>query len=194
VAEVNFMDDNSLIARIEAWAHDPKHACWMSRHVNDGAVAARPVTSEEVSEAERRLGLKLPVLLVRLYNEIGNGGFGPGYGLLGLLSGHDEEGKGKHAIELRDSLTETGPGYEAWSWPTQMLPVAHWGCAIYSCIDLSKEEAPVYRLDANEFVDQESAGEDRPATTKEGFAKMFRPEAPSLAAWLESWVDGKLKF
>jgi hypothetical protein len=39
-----------------------------------------PIDGAELELAESRLSFPLPPLLKRLYVEIGNGGFGPGYG------------------------------------------------------------------------------------------------------------------
>src|SRR5690242_3913384 len=47
----------------------------------------KPADRVGVARDERRLGFTLPALLKRLYAEIGNGGFGPGYGLIGLTNG-----------------------------------------------------------------------------------------------------------
>ncbi|MGW2214214.1 SMI1/KNR4 family protein, partial [Nonomuraea sp. NPDC001684] len=38
-----------------------------------------PATAEEVAQAERVLGFRLPPVLTRLYREVANGGFGPDY-------------------------------------------------------------------------------------------------------------------
>src|SRR5690349_18197268 len=43
-----------------------------------------PVSLEELNLAETLTGLRLPILLRRLYLEIGNGGFGPHGGILGI--------------------------------------------------------------------------------------------------------------
>jgi len=40
-----------------------------------------------VATVESRLGFGLPPLLRELYTQVGNGGFGPGYGILGLEGG-----------------------------------------------------------------------------------------------------------
>src|SRR5688572_7984728 len=48
----------------------------------------RPAPRSAVEEAEALAGAPLPPLLRRLYLEVGNGGFGPGYALLGLRGGH----------------------------------------------------------------------------------------------------------
>lgn len=43
-----------------------------------------PVSMAQVEQAERQLGYRLPVLLRRIYTEIGDGGFGPEAGLASL--------------------------------------------------------------------------------------------------------------
>lgn len=43
-----------------------------------------PASAEEIAEAEKLLGFKLPELLEDLYTQVANGGFGPAYGLLGV--------------------------------------------------------------------------------------------------------------
>ena len=47
----------------------------------------KPARSSELSADEESLGFRLPPLLKRIYTEIGNGGFGPGYGLICMSSG-----------------------------------------------------------------------------------------------------------
>ncbi len=44
-----------------------------------------PVDASTVAQAEAALGFPLPALLADLYLRIGDGGFGPEYGLLPLL-------------------------------------------------------------------------------------------------------------
>src|SRR6516165_6348366 len=44
-----------------------------------------PVSNAEFEREEEHLGVRLPLLLKRLYTEVGNGGFGPGHGLLTMV-------------------------------------------------------------------------------------------------------------
>lgn len=60
-----------------------------------------PASAEAVADAERRLGHRLPPLLRRLYREVANGGFGPGYGILGVAGGHPDD-LGMTAANLLD--------------------------------------------------------------------------------------------
>ena len=69
-----------------------------------------------------------------------------------------------------------------WAWPTALLPICHWGCAIYSCVDCTRPEAPVVRFDPN--------GHE----LGEPWEGAFRPEASSLEMWLRRWLAGTLPF
>jgi hypothetical protein len=76
-----------------------------------------------------------------------------------------------------------------------MLPIADWGCAIRSCVDIGKLECPVFRFDPSGFVDAETADDqEMEATTAAQFVALFEPEAGALVDWLERWLDGTLEF
>jgi len=45
---------------------------------------APAIARDRLVASEAAIGFGLPPLLKRLYSEIGNGGVGPGYGMLGL--------------------------------------------------------------------------------------------------------------
>jgi hypothetical protein len=71
-----------------------------------------------------------------MYLEIGNGGFGPAYGLYGLRGGLTSELADDQPIpELYLQLTELEAG--EYSWPKRWLPICDWGCCIESVIDCS---------------------------------------------------------
>jgi SMI1 / KNR4 family (SUKH-1) len=54
-----------------------------------------PATEEQLHETEEALGFPLPPLLRLLYTRIANGGFGPGYGIIGAIDGFPlEDGMG----------------------------------------------------------------------------------------------------
>lgn len=179
------MTEDEIVAAVTAWV--------------GGSDPIEPASDAELTSAERRLDAPLPGLLRRLYREVGNGGFGPGHGMLGLLSGHTDERL--RAIALWEQWTGEPPlGFESWAWPRTMLPVVHHGGAVYSCLDLAREGAPVVRFDSAAFVpkladvtsDAALSTDGVPeaeATTPDRFAELFHDEAPSLADWLVSWLD-----
>ena len=85
---------------------------------------------EVVLEAQRAMGCILHPLHRRLFEEVANGGFGPGYGLIGLPGGILDS-EGRSLVELREILwidSET-------PMPHPVVPLCDWGCGIWSCLD-----------------------------------------------------------
>lgn len=111
----------------------------------------KPVTTETAcNAASEALGFKLPEFLVRCYTEIGNGGFGPAYGLIGI----DPDG---HTSSFGDLVTTyrifTEPDPEEISkgpdddWREKVLPFCDWGCLIFSCVSCRFRDYPVVTVD-----------------------------------------------
>ncbi|WP_051942713.1 SMI1/KNR4 family protein [Streptacidiphilus rugosus] len=120
-----------------------------------------PVGAREVATAERELGFALPPLLARLYQEVANGGFGPEYFLFPLIG------------EGRTAVAEYGP---CEYWPQGLLPLLDWGCGMSAAVDCLDPVAPVLLFEPN-------AGPD-------DWAEAWFTDSPSLAQWLQSWLDG----
>ncbi|WP_299614274.1 SMI1/KNR4 family protein [uncultured Tateyamaria sp.] len=135
------------------------------------------LTENELSESKRKLGFEPPALYVTLMQTVGNGGFGPGYGLMGLVGGATDD-MGKTSVELYKDFSQFDSDDPAWKWPYGLLPVCHWGCAIYSCIDSTNDGAPIKTWDPNEWEE---------GTSPE---LAIRSTEISLAQWLETWSDG----
>jgi hypothetical protein len=188
----------TLIERLNERAHDPKRV----RDENDGFqdsngkpvvfVASLPVTLEQVAEAEQRLGFSLPTLLRQMYLEVGNGGFGPGYGLFSLTA--SDGNSIAHSI-VGDYTTlrqmQTAP-----HWPIGLIPICEWGCGISSYLDCTRPEVPVVRLDPN--MVKGNVAKSVPAGMHYDRANQLKDacwvEAVSLEEWLTAWVDGKKLF
>jgi hypothetical protein len=132
---------DDIVEQVRARASNPDTIHDMARGLSPAPKIYAPVTTEDIAAAESRLGFELPALLRRIYTEIGNGGFGPGYGLVGLGGGHDGW-VGGDLESLYVSNRQNPPGGIA-EWPEKVLPVCTWGCDIYSCLDCSKPDAPV---------------------------------------------------
>jgi hypothetical protein len=127
-----------------------------------GASIPVPAIPVNLDSVESELGFSLPPLLRTLYIEVGNGGFGPGYGLIPI---------GDLLVTYR-----TCQGYaedKDWEWPSHVLPFCYWGCEVYECIDCSNGAGPVVHFDA----DLGGPGEDNLDVT-----------APSLEQWLANWL------
>ena len=138
-----------------------------------------PLAREDaLASDERRLGFRLPLLMKRLYREIGNGGFGPGYGLIGLSGGALDD-IGRTAPEIYASFSEPGEDDSDLKWPRGLLPICHWGCAIYSCIACAAPGFPMKIFDPNLHVSASS------------WDDAFFDEALTFDDWIEAWARGQ---
>jgi hypothetical protein len=123
------MDENQLIEAIRERAARPELR-------NDfahlfGAEVSPPTTTAAVDEAERAIGYALHPFHRRLLTEVGNGGFGPGYGLVGLPGGISDV-DGRSLVELsRMLLLELNA-----SPPFPVSFLCDWGCGVWGCIDV----------------------------------------------------------
>ncbi|HEX6480112.1 MAG TPA: SMI1/KNR4 family protein [Ktedonobacteraceae bacterium] len=178
--------ENRLIERLRETIRTNHHLT--GEYTWHHQTASPPVTVEDLAQAKTQLGFELPSFLRRLYLEVGNGGFGPGYGLF-PLNDHNPSSN-----PLTDSLVAAYLGMRSMSqkdidnywadeeekpslWPERVLMISDWGCNIYSCLDCSSSDLPIFRMDSNV-----------------NFMIEWAIEAPSLQRWLEAWVDGKQLF
>lgn len=137
-----------------------------------------PATTAAVDAAEAHLGVALPSLLRRLYLEIANGGFGPGSGIVGVRGGWTtDRGRSIEDLyeEMSDSITEN-PG---WVWPAGLVPLVDYGGA-FGCADTSTPEGRIVDWEPDQLDDRSPDG---------GWSRSFREIAPSIAVWLEAWLD-----
>jgi hypothetical protein len=168
--------DEGLIEAVRSRAADPSSA-------TDGADAI-PATvfpvalPSQLEDAERALGFALPEVLRELYLRVGNGGYGPGYGLIGVPGGATDD-TGKNVVDLYSAYAALDPSDPHWRWPARLLPVAHLGCAMYACVDCTRPEAPVVWFEPNPHEDGEPWDES------------FIPLAPSASDWLRAWLEGR---
>ena len=90
------------------------------------AVPFSPATPDEVKDAQSQLGGALPRVVSRLLTEIGNGGFGPGYGLIGVgQAGHHSDYG--HMVSTYIQLRR-GSGECEDAWPDRLVPFCEFGC------------------------------------------------------------------
>ncbi|MEV2277400.1 SMI1/KNR4 family protein [Nocardiopsis sp. NPDC049922] len=133
-----------------------------------------PVPEEAVRECEERLGCPLPPLLRRCYLELGDGGFGPGHGLLPLWDS-----------EYGDSVMDAVKRQAEWpgGWRPMagsLLPLCDWGCGIESLVDCRNPSGGMWAIDPN------PAPEDDPDV-------MLFPERFTFTEWMRRWVEGTLQ-
>ncbi|NNE87933.1 MAG: SMI1/KNR4 family protein [Silicimonas sp.] len=109
---------------------------------------AAPLSDSDLKLSVERLGFSPPDLLIQLYRDIGNGGFGPGYGMAGLAGGAVDDQKDT-AVDLYCSFVTPDPSDAAWQWPRRILPFCHWGCAMQTCLDCTDDEMRLLHWDPN---------------------------------------------
>jgi hypothetical protein len=145
----------------------------------DARAKLLPVATAPVLDAaEHALGFPLPAALRALYAQVGNGGFGPGFGILGVAGGHTDD-LGDNIITAYKAFAQRDPCEPNWLWPERLVRLCHWGCAIYSCVDCSSPESPVIVWVPNCW-----SKELTPAETA------MAQESPSLDAWISDWATG----
>ncbi len=140
-----------------------------------------PIDTERIEVAERALGFHLPALLVEIFTTVGNGGFGPSYGLLGLQEGALDDLQ-RNALGVYASFRTPDPNDPLWNWPEQLLPIGQLGCAMYACVDCSSNVGPVVWFEPNPHEDGNPWDDS------------FIALAPSLNDWLSSWLAGEGVF
>lgn len=146
-----------------------------------------PATEEQLRQAEVVMGFPYPSLLRTLYLRVANGGFGPGYGLIGTFDGYvDAMNKDRqHRDFIKEYSFEEGMSFidlEQYErqhgdqdkifldhdvWPSYFILLCEWGCGYFSY--LHSRSGHVYYV-----------GEDY----------IYR-QADSLKGWLECWLQGE---
>lgn len=154
----------ALIEATRARAHDP------ARATDNGEFApctAHPVvTPARLAELEHRFGRPLPDLLRQLYTEVGNGGYGPGYGLCGA---QDVAERSLAWLEMYGEPPER-----------QLLPFVDWGCTVYSVLELETGRVGVLDL---------TAVYDGPSFTASAYWQY-----DSVETYWQAWLDGAELF
>ena len=120
---------SELLAATLERAHDPKRATDESLDSSE-TVAAPILNSDFLAELEGRLNAPYPEFLRVLYTEIGDGGYGPGYGLI----------TAEEAVERALAWREPGV--------PDLLPFVYWGCTVYSVTELASGRVGILDLDA----------------------------------------------
>jgi hypothetical protein len=130
----------------------------------------RPASAGDVDATEVALGLTLPPVLVRIYTEVADGGFGPGEGLLSLAGIVAETRR----LRSGDILPRKR------SWPAPLLPVVRLEQG-WTCVDTAT--GSVVDWDPEDLSEWASAAR---------FRESFTERSPSVEAWLGRWVTKKI--
>jgi hypothetical protein len=169
------------VDRSAPWPRNPWHA-----------FPYPPSTDEQIAQTERELGVELPLVLRALYQQLGNGGFGPGVWLARrqwrtscrVKPGTPVSPRGDSPPDPRQhaqsqflacpfhdlACLEQDPeaSLSEVPQPGMTVSLAGWGCDIYTLLDC--ESGSIY-----------------------GFAQGgLEVSASSLSQWLEQWLAGTL--
>ncbi len=128
-----------------------------------------PATQDAVTEAEEVIGWPLPSLLRRLYLEIGNGGFGPHNGILGVRGGASNANDNFRDIIETHRAFSSHPD-DPLSAPPWLVWIFDWGCTIWSMVDCRDASGPMWFNEEGEM----------------------QPEGITVAEWFDCWVAGRL--
>ncbi len=166
----------ALLDRIRKCAVDPNLATDMAAY--GPFPFFKPTTETRLAKAEARLSISFPTLLRELLTQVGNGGFGPGYGIIGIgkLGSHDDMDQDLVAV---NKMHRRGPkNCSNWHWPDSRLTFCYGGCACYYCVECHESLNPVYLFDPSRIRDEC----DDPASAA------LKREAKSLELFLENWL------
>lgn len=136
-------------------------------HMENTGVPSRfpPASIDSIRNAELILGFQFPPLLRECYLQIGNGGFGPGYGIVGVEGGQVTEDIG-NVIDLYNALKKCAE-WDGKQWKNGLLPFCDWGCLMYSCVDCNDPQYCMYMREEH-----------------------LAPQSYNLGCFFRMWIDG----
>lgn len=170
------MDD--LIKRIKARVADPMRAVDSAAWVRPIPTIRPPATAADVDAAEAAFGFPIPTLVRRLYTEVGNGNWGPSYGLGRIPTGGAEPDAndivGLYRLCTAPERTLESPAAQ---WPRGLVELIGRGCVDFELCDFLKPPYPVFLLSGDTWTPERSVVES------------LTPVAASLAERLEAWLS-----
>jgi len=162
VANKGVTETTKLIARLRRRAIDQAHGAGQGHF--PPATKFPPLSDDALSNSLQRLGFEPPALYVEVLQKVGNGGM--------------PDDRGKNAVDLYLEFAESDPNDPTWVWPRGLLPICHWGCGIYTCIDCTKTGADMVTWDPNAWCDGEPP------------QVALTPLEMQFVQWLSSWEQG----
>lgn len=199
---------DDIIARVRARVYGTPAIHDMAEGLSPAPHMYPTATPDQIAAAEAELGFPLPALLKRILMEIGNGGFGPGYGLIGVRGGYEDFSEGCLEQACK-AFRAADPNGALPPWPEKVIPICTWGCGIYSCLDCGKPEAPVLVFnpdthvlddenlevtltdaDGNVVWEHKPEQKTLPAEYKTPTEISLVLHKPSFEEWISAWADG----
>lgn len=136
-------------------------------------IANPPASLEEIRAFEHEIGLTLPEEFIQVYSQVGNGGFGPGYGLESLkfiLEGY---------FSLRNNSFLNGR-----IWAEYFLPFCEGGCDLMGVLNLRTGQVGSVHYEHLGAIPSENV-EAVP------LEEIIEWHSESLSAWFEAWLSGE---
>jgi hypothetical protein len=131
---------SNIITSIKWRAQNPQTIHDMVMGLSPAPKINPVIKASEIEDAENKLGFKLPQLLKDILMQIGNGGFGPGYGLYQLQT------MVKIYLEYKNE--------QRMNWKNGLLPILTWGCRYESSIDCLSPDYQIYFTEIIEDTQQ----------------------------------------
>lgn len=158
---------DALLKRLEHRRADRGRRTSYNSHGREFGGLYPPASAATIQSAEKDLGFPLPPLLREIYQNLANGGFGPGLGLVGLSGGYTfEDFDELNLVQYHRMLVSPPP--EEFEWPPRLLNIAHNGCLFFYAVDCSTPDFPVILLEAH----------------------TRKCVAPTFSGFMERWAEG----
>lgn len=170
--------DLKLIQRLKERNSDRKRATMFPTK------KVSPVSTKGLQTAERVLNFRLPALLRAIYLKVGNGGFGPEYGIVGTKGGFKLDNCSLESCY--EGMLRLKKENSVWCWPKGLLPLANYGCGMWSCVDCEYQKLPMILWDPNN-LDSDLESSD----ARVNWANAFWDQGKSFRMWLEGWLADK---
>lgn len=145
--------DDSLIERIREYASS-----------RGRGLPFATASVDAIDKAEQELGFSIPAVLRSCYLTVGNGGFGPAYGIIGVEGGYASDYG--NLVETYKVL-KNGHESDGNKWKRELLPFCEWGCNLFSCVGCADDRNRVY-------IFEEGA---------------VRPQGCTLVEFFELWMN-----
>lgn len=139
--------------------------------------ARPPATEEAVAAAETLFGHSLPPTMRQIYRSVANGGFGPGYGMMGVAGGFEDDQR-RNIVTRYEWFRDAEPEDPSWKWDPSWIPFCHWGSGIYSVVS-AIAPYPVFLVDP---------GWKEPGDPMES---IVFPNDLTFDGWIEGWLYGE---
>lgn len=211
-------EDQSLVDKIKDKAEQENSLSWQSRLTGQkrspestrrqllrwsqrwrgSTIHMIPAPPDEVKFVETAVGLVLPPLMREIFVQVGNGGFGPGYGITGLETGtklfgstftenvmllrsmkshladlvDETQRQAQSDLDYPESLPNRIRDYIKWHSEDTYVVYCDWGGTVSTIVDIGEPSLPVF---SNEW------------------ASITPHSSGTLRQWWRDWLDGTIQ-